>query len=139
MKYLNALLREAKNPPHTYSKEPTKPTKPVSSVLSGSSPRDVGEKSVAKTGQDRPFLPHPLGQEDAPNPYVAWDSLLCWLIEHHPDHFSALYDAEDVLHALEAQGVTSGAEYEGACQELFTRFERSRRLKLSQGFKIWLQ
>jgi hypothetical protein len=35
MKYLNALLQEAEHSPHPREKDPTEPTKPVSSVLSG--------------------------------------------------------------------------------------------------------
>ena len=139
MKYLNALLREAENPPHTYSREPTKPTKPVLSVLSGEAPRDMGEKSASETGKRHPFLPRPLGQEDAVDPFSVWEGLFHWLIDHHPTHFTAICEAEEAIRALEAHGVTNGTEYEAACQELLRRFEGARRLKLSHGFKIWLQ
>ena len=61
------------------------------------------------------------------------------MIEHHPEHFTAIGEAEEAIHALEAQGVTNGSGYEAACQELLKRFERARRLKLSHGFKIWMQ
>jgi hypothetical protein len=85
----------------------------------------------------RPFLPRPLGHEDAVDPFLAWEGLFHWLIEYHPEHFYAVCDAEDAIGALEAQGVTNGTDYEAACQELLRRFERARRLKLSQGFKLW--
>jgi len=95
---------------------------------------------VPKTAvKSRPFLPRPPGQDDANDPFVAWEGLFHWLIDHHPNHFTAVCDAEEAIRALEAQGVTNGHEYEAACQELAERFEQARRLKLSQGFKIWLQ
>lgn len=96
-------------------------------------------KQVLRETKSRPFLPRPLGQEDAVDPFVAWEGLFHWLIDHHPDHFYAVCDAEEAIRALETQGVTNGTEYEAACQELLERFEKARRLKLRHGFKIWLQ
>ena len=92
-----------------------------------------------KEEKRRPFLPRPLGQEDAVDPFIVWDGLFNWLIAHHLDHFTAICEAEDAIRALEAQGVTNGTGYEAACQELLKRFEGARRLKLSHGFKIWMQ
>ncbi len=87
----------------------------------------------------RPFLPRPLGQEEVVDPFLAWEGVFNWLIAHHSEHFTAICEARRGPSALEAQGVTNGTDYEAVCQELLRRFERARRLKLSHGFKIWLQ
>ncbi len=87
----------------------------------------------------RPFLPRPLGKEDAPDPWEVWTPLFDWLIEYHPEHFHAVCDAEDALNRMEREGITSRDEYEAACRDLLVKFETARRLKLKSGMKIWLQ
>lgn len=87
----------------------------------------------------RPFLPRPLGQEDAPDPWEVWTPLFDWLIEHHPEHFHAVCDAEDALHRMERNGITNGEAYEAACRDLYVKFETARRLKLQAGVKVWIQ
>jgi hypothetical protein len=87
----------------------------------------------------RPFLPRPLGQEDAADPWTVWVSLFDWLIEHRPDRFAGICEAEEALRALERAGVSEGSEYEAACAELLWRFEEARRLRLSGAIKVWLQ
>lgn len=87
----------------------------------------------------RAFLPRPLGQEDASDPFIAWEGLFTWLIEHSPNHFTTICNAEEAIRTLEAQGMTNGTGYEAACQELLRHFEEARRLKLSHGFKLWTQ
>ena len=54
MKYLQALLESAKNSPHAYSTVTTKPTKPVSSVLSLPYSRSTGE--ILPPGEPPPFF-----------------------------------------------------------------------------------
>jgi hypothetical protein len=87
----------------------------------------------------RPFLPRPLGQEAALDPWEVWQTLFDWLIEHHPEHFHAVCDAEDELNRMERQGITSGDAYEAACRDLYVKFEAARRLKLKAEVKTWLQ
>ena len=97
-------------------------------------------QSASETkGKDRPFVPRPLGQETNPDVWGAWRPLFDWLIEYHPEHYHGVCDAEEALRTLEQQGITVGPEYEEACQELGRRFETARRLKLVQGFKVWVQ
>jgi hypothetical protein len=81
------------------------------------------------TAKTRPFLPRPLGQEDALDPWTVWTPLFDWLIEHHPDHFHAICDAEDALNRMEGQGITEGEAYQHACRELLT---------LPIGLLLWL-
>lgn len=95
-----------------------------------------GTKSENCTRQIRPFLPRPLGQEEALNPFIVWEGLFLWLIENHPAHFRAICDAEDEIVILEQQGIATGPQYEEACERLRTTFEAGRRLKLTQGVKI---
>lgn len=87
----------------------------------------------------RDFLPRPLGQEDASDPWEAWTPLFDWLIEHHPAHFHAVCSAEDTLTRMEREGITSGGHYEAASRDLLVKFEAARRLKLKAGAKIWMQ
>ena len=87
----------------------------------------------------RDFLSCPLEQENNPDPWDAWGDLFDWLREHHPDRFFAVCEAEEAIRTLERQGITEGQEYEQACQELLRRFEAARRLKMKEGFKVWVQ
>jgi len=87
----------------------------------------------------RDFLSRPLGQEEEPAPWVAWAPLMTWLLERHPDHYHRICEAEEAIRALERRGVVEGEEHERACKTLLMRFEAARRLKLSEGFKIWFQ
>jgi hypothetical protein len=91
------------------------------------------------TSGPRDFLSRPLGQKGNPDAWSAWSSFMGWLFNEHPLRFQAICEAEEVIRALEQQGITGGAEYEQACAELFWRFEEARRLKLREGFKVWLQ
>lgn len=88
---------------------------------------------------NRNFLPRPLGQEHNPKVWTAWTPLMVWLLEHYPDHYHLVWDAEDTLTALERQGTVSGEAYEQAGAELLRRFETARRLALSKRVKVWLQ
>jgi len=81
----------------------------------------------------RDFLPRPLDQEENPDVWDAWVPLFDWLVEHHPDHFYAVCEAEEYIRTLERTGIT-GAEYQSACQELLKRFEAARQLKKEAGF-----
>ena len=63
---------------------------------------------ASKEEKRRLFLPRPLGQEDTVDPFIAWEGLFHWLIEHHPEHFTAICETEEAIRALEAQGVTNG-------------------------------
>ena len=65
--------------------------------------------------------------------------LFDWLIEHCPDRFYAVCEAEEAIRTLERAGITAGQEHATACAELLRRFEEARRLKMKAGFKIWLQ
>ena len=87
----------------------------------------------------RPFLPRPLGQEDNPDPWTVWSPLFTWLLEHYPDRYHSVCEAEDAISVLERAGIQKGEEYEQACAELLWRFEEARRLKLREGIKIWFQ
>jgi hypothetical protein len=62
---------------------------------------------------------------------------LQWLQAYYPERLVRIYEAEEVIQALEHQGITGGQEYEEACKELFMRFEEARRLKFRAGGKIW--
>jgi hypothetical protein len=100
---------------------------------------NVKERPSLPLPSRRDFLPCPFGQEDNLNEWECWVPLFDWLIEYHPEHFHAVCDAEDYLNALERQGVTTGKEYERACQELLRRFETARRLKFRADEKEWVQ
>ena len=140
MKYFEAFVHAAEKITHTHGEDPTKPIEPVSSVLSGP-PSTMSEKidsSLAEASR-RNFLSRPLGQEDNPDPWDAWDPFMLWLLEHHPQHYHAICDAEDLLNSLERQGITKGASYEDACTELKTRFETARKLKMRKQAKVWFE
>ena len=108
-------------------------------------PREPGKPYTPPPGESftpgtRDFLPRPLGQEDAANIWDVWAvPLFDWLIEHCPDRFYSVCEAEDALRTLERAGITAGQEYDAACAELLRRFEEARRLKMKTKFKIWLQ
>src|SRR5262245_27659084 len=87
----------------------------------------------------RAFLSRPWGQEDNADPWEAWAPLMTWLREHHPDRFFVICEAEESIRVLERQGITAGQEYEQACAALLWVFEEARRLKLSEGVKVWIQ
>lgn len=88
---------------------------------------------------DRAFLPRPLGEEDNPDVWDAWTPLFDWLIEHAPEQFDQMCEAEEAIRALERAGIIEGPEHQVACDELFRRFETARKLKLQSDHKIWLQ
>lgn len=104
----------------------------------GTPPLPAAEKRPFTPG-NRDFLSRPLGQENNPDVWDAWGSLFDWLREHYPDHFFGVCEAEEAIRALERAGVTEGGEHEAACVELLRRFEAARRLKLKEGFKVWVQ
>lgn len=62
----------------------------------------------------RGFLPRSLGQEEALNPFIAYEGLFTWLISNSPAHFSAVCDAEKKICTLEKQRIIRGTEYEEA-------------------------
>lgn len=89
--------------------------------------------------QQRAFLSRPLGQEENPDLWQAWEPFIGWLLEHHPDHYSAVCEAEDAINALERQGIVEGAEYAAAYDTLRQRFETARKLALKERVKVWVQ
>jgi hypothetical protein len=99
--------------------------------------REHKKEVVSLLQSKRPFLPRPLGQEDALDPWEVWTPLFDWLIEHHPDQFHAICDAEDELNRLEREGIISGPQYEIACNRLLTAFEIGRKLKLAHTIQHW--
>src|SRR5262245_56249523 len=56
MKYLTALLKEEEISLHPRKEEPTKPIKPVSSVLSGARRRNIGETEPAPATDAKRFV-----------------------------------------------------------------------------------
>ncbi|MBI3247314.1 MAG: hypothetical protein HYZ50_12490 [Deltaproteobacteria bacterium] len=89
--------------------------------------------------QQRRFLSRPLGQENNPAPWLAWEPLLGWLLEHHPEHYSAVCEAEGAITALEREGMTQGLAYRLACDDLRQRFETARKLALKERVRVWMQ
>lgn len=102
-------------------------------------PSPAGTIAASSPPKQRPFLPRPLGQEDALDPWEVWTPLFDWLVEHHPEHFHAVCNAEDTLNRMEREGITSGEAYENACRDLYVKFEAARRLKLKAEVKVWVQ
>jgi hypothetical protein len=107
-------------------------------------PKEPGKPSALPVGElftpgKRAFLPRPLGQEDSPDPWEVWQPLFAWLIEHAPERFHAICEAEGAIRTLERSGITGGPRYEQACAELLWRFEEARRLMRSKFVKIVLQ
>ena len=100
MKYLIALLKGEEIPRHSREEEPTKPMKPVLSVLSGAhsrSTREIGQahepdyrslyQQMAEAVQDDCFL------IDA-----------CWLIDRHPELWKQIRALDNELTDLEQTG-----------------------------------
>ncbi len=89
--------------------------------------------------QQRRFLSRPLGQEENLDPWQAWEPFMGWLLEHNPQHYYAVCEAEDAISTLERQGIVEGAEYAAACDTLRQRFETARKLALKARVKVWVQ
>lgn len=94
---------------------------------------------LALLQQQRTFLSRPLGQEENPDSWQAWEPFMGWLLEHSPEHYYAVCEAEDAINALERHGSVEGAEYAAACDTLRQRFETARKLALQERVQVWMQ
>ncbi len=144
MKYLNAYLREKKNLAHVQGNELTELPKggstgllSVVSVPSGTNA--PGKNPSINLAGSRDFLSRPLGQENNPDAWDAWEPFMGWLLEHHQEHYYAVCEAEDAITALERHGIIEGAEYAAACDILRQRFETARKLALQARVRVWVQ
>ena len=88
---------------------------------------------------ERHFLSGPLSHETNPDPWNAWEPFMGWLLEHHPEHYYAVCEAEDAINALERSGTIEGPEYAAACGTLRQRFETARQLALKERVQVWMQ
>lgn len=121
MKYMKAFLKDSEKTLTPYSEHPTKPIKPVSSVLSGTSSRSTGK--IEGPSSDQPEYREMA--ESVGDACFTIDSH--WLVDRQPDLWQRLCWLDFKALEFERRGET-GADYKQVLERIVSTVKEARAL-----------